>query len=211
MLMPADESRRKRRAMRLCAMFAAGCLCASLLGFAGCAPKRSPTTRSVTTQPVEKSDAFLPLDQLPNRPDLAAISPATQPDEEPSLDAIELYARARGAIVDGERFNAVSYLERAVAADPYSFLLRYDLAKSYADSATQTDHAVEAFESAAKIEPDNIDVQCDLGQQYLARDDADNALRHLRLAVQTSGYKTEEDIAALTDFYLARALQNKGL
>jgi tetratricopeptide (TPR) repeat protein len=181
----------------------------------GCASQPKPTTqataRTPATAPSGPAESYLALDEIEPRVKLADIVPTTRPsNDQPSLDAIELYARARGALVDGKRFEAIRLLERAIDADPYSFDLRYELAKVYAATNAKSDQAISAYEAAAKIDPDNTQLQTDLGRQYLGRDDLDKALTHLRLAVQTSEYDTDEDSAALADYYLARALQQKG-
>jgi tetratricopeptide (TPR) repeat protein len=169
-----------------------------------------PTTRLAATQANEPPEAYLSLDEIQPRPDLAELTPTTKPTTEPSLDAVELYARARGELGDGKRFNAINLLERAIQADPDSFAIRYDLGKAYAGVSSRNEQAIAAFEAAAKIKPDDIDVQTELGRQYLASDRPEQALTHLRLALQTSDYKADDDAAALVDFYLARALQQKG-
>src|SRR3954469_19855048 len=181
----------------------------------GCAQTQKPTSRPATqitstSQPDDSPEAFLTLDQIQPRPNLADLKPTTQPNAEPSLEAIELYARARGAMGDAQRYNAINLLERAAQADPNSFDIRFDLGKAYSGISSQSDKATAAFEAAATIEPDNIAVHTELGRQYLANDKPDEALEHLRLAAQTSDYKSDEDAAALVDFYLARALQQKG-
>ncbi len=179
----------------------------------GCAAPHAttkPTTQLAKAGPGDSEQSLLTLDEIQPKVSLAEIEPATQPTTEPSLDAIELYARARGALMDGQRFSAIDQLERAVKADPYSFDLRFDLGKAYAGVSTKNAQAIEAFEAAAKLEPDNIDVQTELGRQYLASDRPDQALEHLRLAIQTKQYQTDDDSAGLVDFYLARALQQKG-
>ena len=105
--------------------------------------------------------------------------------------------------------RSISWRAR-VQADPDSFDLRYDLGKAYASVNAQSSQAIAAFEAAAKIKPDDIEVQTELGREYLASDRPDEAMLHLRLAIQTDDYKTDDEAAALADFFLARALQQKG-
>src|SRR5436189_5319273 len=109
---------------------------ASTVLAAGCAPKRpAPTTRPTiatsasTTQP-SNPEAYFTLDQIEPRPVLprpVTTGPATRP----SLDAIELFARARGAMLDNQRFNAINLLEKAVQLDPQSAELQYQLGRAY--------------------------------------------------------------------------------
>jgi tetratricopeptide (TPR) repeat protein len=186
------------------------------LWLCGCAANHqrsaTPTTVSLaTTQPSASPEAFLALDQIQPKPILADLkAPATAPTSRPSLDAIELYARARGAMLDGNRYNAINLLQRAIDADPASFELHYALARAYASLNNKSDDAIKAFEAAAKIEPDHLQLQVELGREYLARQSANDAIRHLRLALQTKDYSSDDELAALADFYLARALQQKG-
>src|SRR5436309_14247462 len=117
--------------LSLAAILAALLLC-------GCAANHqraaTPATASATTtQPAGSPEAFLTLDQIQPKPVLADFkAPATAPASRPSLEAIELYARARGAMLDGNRYNAINLLQRAIEADPASFELHYALACSYA-------------------------------------------------------------------------------
>src|SRR2546421_5639617 len=83
-----------------------------------------------TTQPSGPPEAFLPLDEIRPRPVLAdlikpASNPTTAPSTRPSLDALELYARARGAMLENNHASEINLLERAIQADPGSFALRY--------------------------------------------------------------------------------------
>src|SRR4051812_11136883 len=100
----------------------------------GCAPQThstsQPTTRLAAARDDSPPEAFLALDEIQPRPDLEDLKSAAAPTTAPSLDAIELYARARGALGEGQRFNAINLFERALAADPNSFDIRYDLAKA---------------------------------------------------------------------------------
>ena len=173
-------------------------------------PANRPAGPLAATRADEPPETFLALDELPNHPSLAELKAAAPPSTQPSLDAIELYARARGALVDGQRFNAINLLERAAQADPTSFDIRFDLARAYAGASTKNEQAISNFEAAAKLKPDDIAVQTELARQYLATDRVDDALVHLRLAVQTEDYQADDDAAAMVDYYLCRALQRKG-
>src|SRR2546423_539312 len=98
----------------------------------------------------------------------------------------------------------------AILADPGSFALRYALGRAYASQDTKSNDAIKAFQAAAAINPDHLELQVELGREYLARQDATNAIRHLRLALQTHDYASDDELATLADFYLARALQQRG-
>jgi len=101
--------------------------CALLYGCAQTARHAvAPTTGGLAaTQASGPPEAFLPLDEIRPRPVLAELlKPATAPATRPSLDALELFARARGAMLDNNRTAEINLLERAIQADPASFELR---------------------------------------------------------------------------------------
>ena len=186
-----------------------------LLALCGCAARGTGTalttgSKLVATRPAADTRARLTLDQIEPKPLLSATQPATQPTEPAPLGAIELYAQARAAILDNQRFSAIILLEKAIALDPYSFELQYALGQAYFGTGSATDKGIAALEKAAHLRPDDLDVQLQLGRQYFAKGDAGEAIDHLRLALQTPEYKQEEDSAAVVDFHLARALQQQG-
>ncbi len=171
--------------------------------------KSNPASSTAATKPaIDPNDpAYLTLDQIQPRPTLQHAKPATQPAP---LDALDLYARARGAMLDGQRYTAINQLERAIKLDPESFELRYALGKAYLGNSAANDSSIEWFEKAAQINPDNLELQTLLGRQYLARNNIPLAIEHLRLAHQTTEYKQDDDDAAVADYFLAQALQQKG-
>lgn len=172
----------------------------------------SPAARAATpaSQHAEDPRAFLPLDEIEPDAKLPAARATTQPTSRPSLDAVELFARARTATLENQRYNAINLLEKAIALDPDSFELYYALGRAYLAGNTYNDQAIAAMEKAAAIEPDRIEVQTSLGRQFLARGDFSSAIRRLKLAMQTSQYATDDGEAAEVDFFLARALQQQG-
>jgi tetratricopeptide (TPR) repeat protein len=177
----------------------------------GCAVNHArPSTAPVSTAATQPSDpkAFLTLDQIKPVPHLS--EPSTQPTTRPSLDALVLYGKARDAQAHGQRYLAISDLEKALALDPKSYELHLDLAKAYLAVSNTDDRAIPAFQQAAAIEPDHLDLQTDLGRQYLVKGDLAEGIKHLRLALQTSEYATDDGQAAVADFFLARALKNAG-
>src|ERR1700722_9019210 len=146
-------------------------LCVALL-VAGCAPHPSaqpaPQALAPATQPFDPK-ILMTLDQITPVPQLAA--PATQPTTRPSIEALVFYAKARDAMTEGHRFTAISSLEKAIALDPDSYELRYDLGKVFRRATNTDDRAIDAFEHAAAIQPDHLDLQTELGRQYLAKHD----------------------------------------
>ena len=191
-------------------------LCLALTGCAQ-APSSPPATTAAPLHPkqlaaatspaAEDPNALLMLDQIEPRPKLQAARPATEPSE-PPLGAVRLFAQARVAQLDGQRLLASRLLEEAVALDPESFELHNSLGDLYA--AASDTRATEQWERAAAIEPDHLDVQVKLGRQAIEEGDAAKGLEHLRLALQTRGYRDDDPAAGEADFLLAKALQDGG-
>jgi tetratricopeptide (TPR) repeat protein len=174
------------------------------------APHREsrPATAASATRPSTKAD--LALDQIKPMPVLPTTRPAWASGHAP-IDALMLFARARDAMKSGERFTAINLLEQAAKIDPNSYDVRYALGQAYtAAGAGSTDKALAAFESAARIEPDHLQVQSELGKRYLVGQDLNRALDHLLLAIQTTDYQSDEEPAAVVDFYLGKALEESG-
>src|SRR5690606_17671982 len=92
-------------------------------------------------------------------------------DARPPLDAIELFARARGEIHENRYFTAVGYLERAILLDAESYELYCALGEAHLGSNPSSSRAIEAFEKAAELRPGSIDVRLNLARLYAARDD----------------------------------------
>ncbi len=186
----------------------------SVLAVVGCAAQHkqvvgAPATKqAVATQRTIDPKAFLSLSEI--GPKLPA--PATQPTTEsnPPLEAVLLYAKARGAILQNQRAQAINYLQQALDLDPNSLELRIAMGRANLGAGGSPERAIESFEKALKIDPDNLDVQNELGRLYLLKGDLANGLAHLRLASETSGYKTDPEIAVVVDYRLARALQQAG-
>src|ERR1041384_7906508 len=100
---------------------------------AGCATRRQmlaparPAT-SPSTQPAAKDD--LTLDQIEPKPSFPSTHPS--PTTEPApIEALMLFAEARDAMLQGQRFTAINILEKAIKLDPYSYELRYWLGEAY--------------------------------------------------------------------------------
>jgi Tfp pilus assembly protein PilF len=183
---------------------------------AGCAikPRQAVTTASrqtataaPTTKSTEKSD--LALDQIDIKPVLARSEPATQPSRAP-LESIQLFAEAREAMLAGQRQTAINKLEQAVRLDPESYQLRFWLAQAYTTGGTANEKSIAAYEAAAQIEGDHVIVHSELGRQYLAKNETTKAIEHLLLATQTGEYDDDDSLAAVVDFYLAKALEQGG-
>ncbi len=188
-----------------------------LAGAAGCAAvhpgsasSRGPTTAPTTAGVPVDQQADLTLDQILPVPSLPA--PATQPADPAPLDALDLYARARDAMLryPPEHFVAITLLEKAIAIDPYSYDLHFDLGRAYLSVNNMEDRAIDQFEQAERLDPNRLDVQLQLGGEYLRRGDTAKSIEHLRLGLQTDDYDEDEGEAALTDLFLARALQQAG-
>lgn len=195
-----------------------------IVSAAGCAaPRRAApaTAPSVASVSATKTNdkALLTLEQIQppltlaaaTQPSVQATTQATvQAVARPSLDAIELFARARDASAQGQRYMAITQLEKAIGIDPQSYELRFELGKAYLAISHVDERAAESFEKAAAIQPDHLDLQTQLGRQYLARGDLKKGIERLRLALLTSEYRSDEGGAAVADFLLARALKEAG-
>lgn len=135
--------------------------------------------------------------------------PATQPTTRPALEAVELYARARGALQERQAYTAVDLLERAVKLDPDSPELRFSLGRAYLLRGGSPDRAIEELRRAAELNPQAIEFWMELARVYL-RFDPPRALRPLVAATRTEEYATTDGDAAVVDFHLARILQQGG-
>jgi tetratricopeptide (TPR) repeat protein len=189
----------------------------AVLTLAGCAGKPSPqpmahNLTTPTTQPLDPK-ANLSLDEI--EPKLTLEVATTLPSRPAPLAAIQAYAQARALMIDNRRLVAIKLLEEAARLDAHSFDIEYDLARAYAAGSANgvaDDAAMAAYEKAAAIEPDRLELQYEMGRQYLERNDQAKALTHLRLARMTSGYSNDRqsDAAAMVDFFLGRALRQGG-
>ncbi len=190
-------------------------LAATIAG--GCAAKNStpPTLTKVggpglvlATTRASELKANLTLDQI--QPAVTLPLPTTQPTDQPPLDAIALYAKAVDELLLNRRFTAINDLEKAVTLDPNSADLRQTLGRAYLGTANFNDQSIAALQKAVAIEPDNLEFQLQLGRQFFFKGDLPNAITSLRRAMLTTDYTKGDDQAALTDFFLAYALQNAG-
>jgi tetratricopeptide (TPR) repeat protein len=194
----------RSRILQLCTLAAASA--------AGCAAHPSGSSvNNLAPQAVQlpvDPRASLTLDQIQPVPQLAA--PATQPGDQAPLDALQWYAKSRLAEDNNNREEAIGYLQRAASIDPASFDVQSELARLYLTIDSGGDQAADALEKAAALKPDDLETQTDLGRVYLARGDLDKAVEHLRLALQTTEYRDDDDDSAVTDYYLAQSLQKQG-
>ncbi len=200
--------------------------CAAAAGLsAGCGAKARPAPRAAAppaTAPVAATrpanpNALLTLDEIEPKvamPGPASSRPATgsataaQADR-PPLDAIELFAKARDAINTGRRETAVELLEAATERDPNSFELWHALGNAHL-SGTWSERSLASLLTAARIDPDDADLQVDLGRQFLAKGDWARAVEHLRLAMLASDYDDDPAVAGVAELFLAQALGQKG-
>jgi tetratricopeptide (TPR) repeat protein len=195
-------------------MIAAGCAARRGAGAAQHGPRPIPPLAVVRLPPVPSAarlplSAILPQAVLPapaSRP-----SPTTNPaDDRPPLEALTLYAEACDNLLKHRRLAAITLLEKAAALDPNSYELHAALGRAYLGSGGTDARSIAAMERAAAIDPDHVELQTDLGRQYLAAGDAGKALWHLRLALNTSDYATDEAEAAVAELFAGRALARAG-
>jgi len=182
----------------------------------GCATQRSPVaptarpTTAAISAPSPSDPTHLTLDEIEPRPVLVTQSSTTSATTRPSLDAIQFFAEARAATLDGQRFTAISLLEKARGLDPQSFEICYALAQAYQGNSVTNDKSIQLLTEASRMRADDLSLQSQLGRQYLAKSSFDKAIEHLRLAIQTTDYARDDDGAAVVDYFLARALQQRG-
>jgi tetratricopeptide (TPR) repeat protein len=191
-----------------------------LLTVVGCAASQTDGVATATRPTSEVVGAPLPttgpadpkvsltLDEIEPQPQLSSV-PATDADPtSPPLEAVLLFAKARIALLDGQRAQAAETMEHAVSLDPESFELHKALGDLYA--AASDARAVEQWEKAAQIEPDHLNLQIDLGRRGNGEDDPSKGIEHLRLALLTTDYRRDDPAAGEADYLLARALQQQG-
>lgn len=162
----------------------------------------APPTRSVDPR-IEMT-----LDEIPPRPALAP--PRARPQGDPPVESLQLYARARIAMLDGQAQTSINLLEKAASLDPWSFQLRYTLARLYQGERSSDERSIMSLEQAALLEPDHLALQLNLGRQYLDRGQTDPGVAHLLLALKTRDYAQDTPSAAVADYFLAHTLQQQG-
>jgi tetratricopeptide (TPR) repeat protein len=191
--------------------------CSSILAIGGCTAANKPTTKPAPALPTTVAAggaattseiATIALDKIPPVPKLPAPRPTTRTSA--PLDAVVLYARARDSMLQNQRYQAVNQMEEALKLDPDSFELNNALGRAYAEIPNSVERSTAAYERAAAINPDDLEVQIQLGRAYQMRNDLDKAIERFRIARLTSGYKTDQTLAAVVDYRLAVALQQKG-
>lgn len=179
----------------------------------GCASHMSaPATQKTTMAAVHRTPttAETPLAEIQPAPKLEARPTSAATTQPAPLEALDLYAQARDAMLDNRRYTAIALLEKAIAIDPHSFELEYSLGRAYMEPGSPAENAIAAFEKAAKLDPQNIEVRVQLARLYVNRAQSSKAIDHLRLAMQSDVYKKGNDSAAMVDLLLARALNQKG-
>jgi tetratricopeptide (TPR) repeat protein len=152
-------------------------------------------------------DAHLTLAEIQPVPHLPTTQPSTRPAP---LDAVVLYAKARDSMIQNQRYQAINQMEAALQLDPDSFELNNALGRAYAEIPNGVERSIAAFERAATIRPDDLEIQLQLGRAYQMRNDLDKAIERFRMARLTSGYRSDQTLAAVVDYRLAVALQQKG-
>jgi tetratricopeptide (TPR) repeat protein len=184
-------------------------------------PTVTRTSDSAST--AQEAKAHLALDQIKPIPTLPpALRPTTDPSGPAPTQSLLLYAQAMEVVRlaqtsqtteqqgDDSRQKAIGLLEQAVAVDPYSYELSSLLGSLYVMDGNTVAKGLDSFENAAAIRPDDVEIQGVLGRDYLAEHNLPQAIWHLRLAQQTTGYRRLENQAAIVDRFLAEALESSG-
>jgi len=195
------------RSLLICvALAAAGCASRS----AGPLAVRPVQVVELPSERAVDARAELPLDEVPPRPHLQPPAATEDSDRPPPIEAVQLFAQARIAILDNERYTAINLLEKAIALDPGSFQLHQMLGAQYQGDDTTDDRSIAAFEQAAAIDPDHLDLQINLGRQYLAGGKTALGIEHLLLALQTTAYGQDDPADAEAELFLSNALEQQG-
>lgn len=177
----------------------------------GCAAHAPPRPATVPVPPATTQagtgKADLALADLPNI-SLPASRPSTTAPA--PLEALELFARARDALARNQRFTAADLLEKALKLDPDSFELNQALGEVSRLGSPWNERAIVAFERAAAIRPQSIELRIQLARQYLGKNDTARATEQLRVAMLCDGYRRADDQGALVDLWLGRVLRHEG-
>lgn len=180
-------------------------------GAAGCAtlPAEKPIARATTLPATLPSNpnAFVALEQIEPKLALPKAKPATQPAP---LNALELFARARDAQIQNQRYSAINLIEQALQLDPDSVELNIALGRAYMTAGGMNDRAIAAFEKAADISPDDLEIQAELGRAYQSRNNPQKATEHFRLAQLTADYQAGDALASVVDYRLGLLLEDGG-
>jgi tetratricopeptide (TPR) repeat protein len=176
----------------------------------GCAKQRPSSLPPATLPAQGSSRAETSLDAIEPQPTPFAAATTQEVLSEPPLEAIELFAKARGALNENQPFTAIQLLEKAIDLDPDSFELRMSLARAYAATNNQSDRVATALQAAAKLQPDSLEALSELGKAQFSSNQFQRAMQTLRLARATPDYRAGDDRAPLVDYYLARSLQQQG-
>ncbi len=175
---------------------------------AGCASHRPAPAKPSTQPATQPSKAELHLDQIPGLPEAPAPLQARFP--EPPLEAIELFARARGELLAGRRFAAIGLLDKAIQLDPHSYELYYALGEAHSAPGGETQKALDAYQEAVGLRPESIEARLALARQFITLKLNDQALGSLRQAMQTPGYRQGGADAIMVDLLLGRVLHQEG-
>src|SRR5262249_7163989 len=127
------------------------------LAAGGCASRGAasrPKPMQTATAATKPSDpALVSLDQIEPQPILAA--PTTRTANEPPLAAVQAYAQARAAQLDGNRIGALALLRKAVQDDPNSYVLAAELGQASVVPGDKlgNEQAIKWLEKALSLEP----------------------------------------------------------
>jgi len=178
-----------------------------LLATAGCASS-PPATQPAPMPPSADQRFELSVDQISGRP---VLGTATHFDSLPPVAALQWYANGIDQLLQHQSFSAIEALQHALRIDPDSYEAYWALGEAEFDqSGVANQRSIDAFEHAVVLRPDDLQLHLLLARQYLITDNRPKALEHLRLALQTSQYRSNSAAAASVDLLLARILQQDG-
>jgi tetratricopeptide (TPR) repeat protein len=187
---------------------------AIFLLIAGCATQ-APAPRAVPATLPAAADAgnakaYLTLDEIQPAPVLVKEPTSRPADPTPSL-ALQLYARGLDAMWKQNPYEAIEAFRQGLALDPYSFELNDQMGRAQLQRMQlPSEESFQAFEMAAALHPEDLQMHLLLGRQYMSIGNAQKALYQLRLAIQTDDYHDDAFGSAPVELHLARALEQLG-
>lgn len=149
---------------------------------------------------------MLSLDEI--EPQVKLAVPSTAPTPAPASTTLQLYARARDAMLSNDRAKAIRLLETGLEKDPYSAQMLLDL--TYCLLGDDNEKAAVMLQRALAIDPQNTQSRIALARLRLVAGDYDRAVTQLRYARLTEDYQASDATRALVDLMLARSLERAG-
>jgi len=146
-------------------------------------------------------------------PKATSVPPSPPVDADARDRALRAYVEGRAALADGKTFLAVRTLEKALAADPSSIVIRGELARAYAKAGNQP-KSMSLSEEVLDLDPDDPEALFTVGLRAADAGDAEAAIRRLgRLLLLEGAARTaffaglRPGSEAIVEIALSRALR----